>query len=313
MFVTLLCIFIIISLLFIVGWLSTTNKFDTYIKSFIEYNNDITVITSDTEIMAINQEGLNFFHFKTVKAFKKRHKYLSKLFIELDADDTKYVEGINWVTKIDKMQNIKIEMHNEKLKQIFYMNVSKMKKNRYLVVFHNISRVIAEKEAITKVAENDELTQIYNRSKFNNILSMTLRNSAIYGDIFTLILLDIDHFKNVNDTYGHNVGDKVLIQLSSLIKSQLRSHDTFARWGGEEFVILSENSTKHDVYALAERLRKCIETFPFDTVEHISCSFGLSEYIENDTAISLLKRADDALYEAKENGRNIVCPKIDIR
>jgi len=282
------------------------NTLDQHIEQFIELNNNITVITTETKIIAMNKSGLDFFHYKSFKVFNEEHKFLSKLFTEVE-EDNKYIEGINWVTKIDKMHNIKVEMHNEKLKQIFYMQVSKIRNDRYQVTFYNISRVIAEKEAITKVAEKDELTQIFNRTKFNSILSLALRNAEIYQEQFTIILFDIDDFKQVNDKYGHNVGDQVLMQLASLIKSQLRNQDTFARWGGEEFIILSESAVQNDAYLLAERLRKTIESFPFAVIEKLTCSFGLSQCEKNDTATTILKRADDALYQAKKSGRNKVC------
>ena len=284
----------------------SSNTLDQHIETFIELNNNITVITTETKIIAMNKAGLDFFHYTTFNLFNEKHKFLSKLFTEVD-EDNKYIEGINWVTKINKMQNIKVEMHNGKLKQIFYMQVSKIRDDRYQVTFYNISRVIAEKDAITKVAQKDELTQIFNRTKFNSILSLALRNAEIYNEPFTIILFDIDHFKQVNDDYGHNVGDQVLIQLSSLIKSQLRSQDTFARWGGEEFIILSESAVQNDAYILAERLRETIKTFPFDVIGNLTCSFGLSQCEKNDTATTILKRADDALYKAKKSGRNKVC------
>ncbi len=301
----LLCALVILLLTFLIIS-RNCNTLDQHIQTFIELNNNITVITTDTKIIAMNKAGLDFFHYTTFKAFNEKHKFLSKLFTEIDEDD-KRVEGIDWVTKIDKMQNIKVEMHNGKLKQIFYMQVSKIKEDRYQVTFYNISRVLAEKDAISKVAEKDALTQIYNRTKFNTMLSVALRNAEIYHESFTIILFDIDHFKQVNDTYGHNVGDQVLIQLASLVKSQLRTQDTFARWGGEEFIILSESATSNEAHILAERLRETIETFPFDKVEKITCSFGVSQYENNDTTTSILKRADDALYEAKKSGRNRVC------
>ena len=302
----LLCALLLV-LISVLLFLRKDNTFDEHLEIFIELNNNITVITTETKIIAMNKAGLDFFHYVNFKTFSEEHKFLSKLFTEADAEDTKYVEGINWVTKIDKMQNIKVEMHNGNLKQVFYMQVSKIRKDRYQVTFYNISRVIAEKEAITKVAQKDELTQIYNRTKFNSMLSLALRNAEIYNEPFTIILFDIDHFKEVNDKYGHNVGDQVLIQLASLIKSQLRNQDTFARWGGEEFIILSESAVQNDAYILAERLRETIKTFPFDVIGNLTCSFGLSQCENNDTATSLLKRADDALYKAKESGRNKVC------
>jgi len=299
-----LCIIIVILLLIYI-LICKHAKYDNYLKSFIELNNNIIVLTSDTEMLAMNKAGLDFFQFTTFKALYKKHKFLSKLFTEIDGED-KYVEGINWVTKIDKMKNIKVEMHSNHFKQIFYMQVSKIRAHRYQVSFYNISRMVAEKDAIVQVAEKDDLTQIYNRSKFNKVLSLALRKAEIYKESFTIILLDIDHFKQVNDQYGHNIGDQVLVQLALLVKSQLRSQDIFARWGGEEFVILSKDSTRNDSYALADRLRESIESFPFDEVGRITCSFGVSQYEKNDNATVLLKRVDEALYRAKNNGRNRV-------
>jgi diguanylate cyclase (GGDEF)-like protein len=187
------------------------------------------------------------------------------------------------------------------------MQVSYIRKDRYLVTFHNISRIIAEKNTISKIAEMDELTQVYNRAKFKSLLETALQNVKIHNTTFSLVIADIDHFKKINDTYGHNAGDKVLIQFTSLIRGLLRSRDAFARWGGEEFVILSESTNSKEAYLLAERLRKDIESFSFDIPDKVTCSFGVSEYMTGDTPLSIVKRADDALYKAKESGRNTVC------
>jgi len=301
----LLCIAVILLFIMLIVARSR-NTLDQHIETFIELNNNITVITTETKMIAMNKAGLDFFHYTTFKAFNEKHKFLSKLFTEIDAEDSKYVEGINWVTKINKMQNIKVEMHNGKLKQIFYMQVSKVQNDRYQVTFYNISRVIAEKDAITKVAQKDELTQIFNRTKFNSILSLALRNAEIYNESFTIILFDIDHFKQVNDKYGHNVGDQVLIQLSSLIKSQLRNQDTFARWGGEEFTVIMPKINKKTAGEIAEKLREKIEKHDFKFGKKVTCSFGVTQMKTGDTANSIATRVDEALYKAKNGGRNKV-------
>lgn len=305
MVIYILCIIICI-LLITLFWILKRDSYAKHLESFIEFNNHITVLTTQKEIIAVNAVGLQFFKYGSTKALKKEHKYLCKIFDEVTTEDTKFVEGMHWVTKIHKHQHIKVQMYSEGLKQIFMMSVSKIQDEIYQVSFYNISRVIAEKEAITKLAHRDTLTQIYNRSKLNILLSTTLRNAYVYNEPFTIILFDIDYFKKINDMYGHNVGDMVLIQLASLVKSQLRSNDTFARWGGEEFIILSEGSVGKDATYLASRLRQTIEAFAFDEIDGITCSFGVSQYQSGDTETTLLKRADDALYKAKENGRNKV-------
>ncbi len=301
-------IFVLMGVILVVVWIRYyKNINEKNLNDFIEYNNNITLITTDKEIVNINQAGLNFFNFNSFNEFKEKHKYLSKLFVEIVPEDMRFVQGIDWVTRIDKKQNIKVEMSSGSLRQIFYMQVSKIKTDEYMVSFYNVSRVMAEKKAISQAAEKDELTKIYNRSKFNILLNRAIRNTLIQQEPFSLILFDIDYFKKVNDTHGHNVGDQVLFQLSSLVKSELRHKDSFARWGGEEFIILSEDSTEEESFQLASRLRHSIELFPFDVVGNITCSFGVSQFKMNDSQITLLERVDKALYEAKESGRNRVC------
>ncbi|MCH9740971.1 MAG: GGDEF domain-containing protein, partial [Epsilonproteobacteria bacterium] len=126
---------------------------------------------------------------------------------------------------------------------------------------------------------------------------------------FSIILFDIDYFKCINDTYGHNAGDKVLVELARLVNLGLRESDIFARWGGEEFVILSRYSTAHQAQLLASRLRKDIESYSFDIVKKMTCSFGVTQFKADDSKAQLFNRVDDALYEAKDNGRNQVVLK----
>ena len=298
----LFCIALI--LLFVLFFIWYTKKsFDHHLKNFIELNNNITVITDQTTIIAVNQKGLNFFEVDSLKDLQKRTKFLSRLFKEVILDDTRYTNRINWVTHIKHNQTIRVQMDKGKLTHTFDMQVSPIKKDRYMVTFYNISRMMAEKEAMSEVAEKDTLTQIYNRSRFNMELSDAIRRAQVYQTPFSIILFDIDHFKKVNDKYGHDAGDSVLIQVTSLVKNILRDQDIFARWGGEEFVILLQS----DAYELANRLRKEIESFPFHTAKKLTCSFGISHYHEHDTDTSMMKRADKALYQAKQSGRNTVC------
>lgn len=308
---TSLCAVVIVLLCLVIIFLLKRNNFDSYLRKFIEYNSNITVVTDTTDILMVNSAGLHYFGFPTVEALKKKTKFLSKLFTEVTNDDIKHVQSINWVTKVPKRQHITVQMQSGTFKQTFSMQVSKINDKRYMVTFHNISKVIAEKKAITQVAEKDELTQIYNRAKFNTVLNDAIRTTQVYDKTFSVILFDIDHFKRVNDTYGHDVGDKVLIQVSALVKNMLHGYDTFARWGGEEFVILAESTNENEAHMLANRIREAIEHFPFEIVKQITCSFGVSQYTKEKNAETLLKAADDALYRAKESGRNTVCISSD--
>jgi len=299
---------VILILFMMVLWLFLKKRDDKCLEAFMKFNNNISVITtSSDDIITINQAGLDFFELETVGQLLEKQKYLSKLFDEIIVDDTRYVEGKKWVTKIDSKLNIKVKMYKNKLRQVFHMQVTKVSKEKYLIVFYNISQIIAEKEEIDRRVDKDELTQVYNRTKFNKILTNELKTVEIEGNPFTLILIDIDNFKEMNDSHGNTVGDHILIALAGLIKSQLRQHDIFARWDGDEFIIFSKYTIEKNAYILAKRLRETIEAFSFNNKIRITCSFGITEFQTNDTTATMIKRANSALKQAKENGKNTIC------
>jgi diguanylate cyclase (GGDEF)-like protein len=155
-------------------------------------------------------------------------------------------------------------------------------------------------------ATTDSLTGLSNRLKFNQALATEMSRSMRYGTPLSLVLYDVDNFKSVNDSHGHQSGDKVLIQLSRFVAALLRDTDLLARWGGEEFVILAPGSDGEMAYQAAEKLRKAVEQIRFDEIGAVTCSFGVAQYVYGDTAETLTSRADDALYRAKLSGRNRV-------
>jgi diguanylate cyclase (GGDEF)-like protein len=155
-------------------------------------------------------------------------------------------------------------------------------------------------------ATTDPLTGLNNRLKFDQVLANEMLRSQRYKTPFSLILYDVDHFKEVNDTHGHQVGDKVLIQLSRFIADRIRSTDFLARWGGEEFVIVVPESDSRAACQFADKLRDAIAQLVFDQVGTVTCSFGVAQYEDGEVAEAFISRADDALYRAKINGRNRV-------
>jgi diguanylate cyclase (GGDEF)-like protein/PAS domain S-box-containing protein len=167
-------------------------------------------------------------------------------------------------------------------------------------------RVKMEKR-LRELSVTDVLTGLYNRLKFNEEIEREINRSKRYKLPLALIMFDIDHFKNINDTYGHQIGDNVLKEVSNLVREIIRTSDILARWGGEEFMILCPHTKNQDMKILAERLRKKIEEYPFSHGDKVTISVGASIYSHSeDNADELLKRVDKALYEAKKNGRNIV-------
>lgn len=160
---------------------------------------------------------------------------------------------------------------------------------------------------LARQASIDVLTGTYNRMQCNYFLLAEVDKSNRYGGTFSIISIDIDHFKAVNDQYGHPVGDSVLSEFSNLVGSLNRSSDIFSRYGGEEFIIIAHATNISNATQHAERLRQNIEKHNFKTVGDIRCSFGVTEFRKDrDTVKSIIKRADDALYKAKNSGRNQV-------
>ncbi len=159
-------------------------------------------------------------------------------------------------------------------------------------------------EKLTKLSITDPLTGIFNRNKMNEALTNEInRVSRHYSDM-TLMMFDIDHFKRVNDTYGHDTGDKVLKGVVRIADNIIRKTDTLARWGGEEFMLLLPVTDIERGKMIAERIRLSIEQKIFPDVGRVTCSFGIGQYNTNESMETFINRVDSALYEAKRSGRN---------
>lgn len=159
---------------------------------------------------------------------------------------------------------------------------------------------------LQQLAITDKLTSLYNRNKLDDALDLEVHRTIRYKTPLGVILLDIDHFKNVNDTYGHQIGDQVLIEIASIIKSHSRDIDIVGRWGGEEFLIICPQTNLEGTKTVAEKIQKEVENFHFVENIHKTASFGVSEYRKNDQIKDIVSRADKALYLAKNEGRNQV-------
>lgn len=166
--------------------------------------------------------------------------------------------------------------------------------------------VILENQATT-----DSLTGICNRRKFLELLQAKILEARRYDIPLALIFFDIDHFKLVNDTHGHEAGDCVLQELVHIVSGMIRQTDNFARFGGEEFVILVHNSDIRTGCELAEKIRSRIEENSFPQIGAMTCSFGVARFYPEDSAETVIKRADDAMYAAKQAGRNRVESRCD--
>ena len=182
-------------------------------------------------------------------------------------------------------------------------NASKKKREE---LEKNLRALEIEKTEYEKSSKEDPLTGCLNRAGFSSILLREQENLSKNNSPVSFVILDIDHFKYINDSYGHNVGDEVLVNLTKLIQGKIRNTDALVRWGGEEFVILCGDTPIQNAQFLAEKLRMAIENSVLIKQQRVTCSFGIAEMIAGEDPKRLFERADKALYSSKENGRNRV-------
>ena len=180
--------------------------------------------------------------------------------------------------------------------------LSKQIKQRELVeqTLHTVN------QQLEKLARTDSLTSVHNRRSIQEIGREFDAESKRYKTSYSVIMLDIDYFKDVNDRYGHHVGDKVLQEVANLISEQMRETDYIGRWGGEEFVILSKLTNLKDSKNYAQRLRKAVAEQEIDPIGNITISLGVSAHRRDEKFEDVVRRADKALYTAKDKGRNRV-------
>ncbi len=238
--------------------------------------------------------------------------------------DTRCVDG-NTVSEVEKIEfcescPVYVSQNTESVEGVMLVDNSLSKKiideetiTLLSIIAHAVGNAINNSKAYTnvlRVAIRDELTGLHNRRYFNERLQDEIDRSKRYGNPLSLVMGDIDHFKKVNDTYGHPVGDIVLTWLGTLLGNKLRSSDVVARYGGEEFAILLINTPKEQAFDIVEGLRHTIEksTLPHEPLIKVTNSFGIASVGEDATSFEgLVDKADKALYCAKAQGRNKVC------
>ncbi|MEN9314728.1 MAG: hypothetical protein RIS35_1121 [Pseudomonadota bacterium] len=159
---------------------------------------------------------------------------------------------------------------------------------------------------LERLATTDSLTGAFNRRRFEQVSTLELSANAEDGGPVSVLIFDIDHFKSVNDRFGHQIGDRVLVGLTRLVRANLRAEDTLARWGGEEFIVLLPRCNAEEAIRVAEKLRACIARHDFDPVGRVTCSFGIAQQSPGESLDAWVRRADEALYLAKDQGRDCI-------
>lgn len=212
-----------------------------------------------------------------------------------------------WETILAKKTWVGEIQNNKKNGTTYWLEqhvIPTINKENEIESFVSIGIDITAKKELEKLATIDKLTGIYNRRRIDEFLQIEMEVAKRHSQGLSLILVDIDHFKSVNDTYGHQTGDMVLSETTKTVSQNLRKSDIFGRWGGEEFVIICPQTNKNEAFVLAEKLRTAIEKHKFEEVGHKTICLGVAELEHNDNEKTLIEKADKALYEAKNGGRN---------
>jgi diguanylate cyclase (GGDEF)-like protein len=287
------------------------------LQNILDAEPNLLILTDETQIIYTNKTVLDFFALRSLEEFKERYVTFGDMFEKVDEEQTQESAGecLDWIECLRKEQReseLKIVMKHEKEKRYFRPEVRELEvegKRLYLISLAEITKEFRKMEELRSTASIDPLTGLFNRAKFNEVIEKEMGIAQSISMPLAVIFFDIDHFKAVNDTYGHDAGDRVLAEVASLVKSTLRQGDFVARWGGEEFVVALQSVALEQAHRIAETLRLRIKNHRFEGVPNITVSFGVTCYIEGETKESLLKRVDKALYEAKQNGRNRVASR----
>ena len=236
------------------------------------------------------QDELQGDYFDKIRHPDMKKEFFKKLWETIKSENT-WKGEIQTLSKDGRSLyfNVVIEALYEKNKKIGY---------------RSIAEDITDKKRIEELSITDKLTGLNNRLKIDELLINHIDLYKRYSTPFSLILLDIDDFKLVNDTYGHDLGDYVLQEIAKVLQDHVRITDEVGRWGGEEFIVICSNSDENSSFIVAEHIRKAIEKFSFTTVGKQTVSLGVSEFKDIDTVSSLFEKVDKNLYKAKEDGKN---------
>ena len=276
--------------------ITKNNYFDTNISSTFDYNLEISIATRNDEPL------LNSIMNQFISSISEEYK--KEIF------NTWF--NIDMIERIDYNLFFKVVFVLVALLLIGFLwslsiHREKVQTKKSLIEVEKLRNELVEiNDDLIAQTMTDELTQLYNRRKIVETINYELKKFNRMKNNFSIILIDIDFFKKINDNYGHIVGDNVLKEFANILKTNVRDYDIVGRWGGEEFIIIAPDTSIQNAEKLANKLRKTIESSDFKNINKITASFGVSHSKEGDDKVSLLDRADRALYTSKNSGRNKV-------
>lgn len=281
-------------------------------QAMLDFQDNMLILTDGKKVFEANKSFVEFVGNDTAALLFENKASLDDLFIQDDGLISK-LENRNWLSALiaGEFKNSIVRLKDSSnIEHVFYIKASRYSNDdeHYVVSFVNVTDYEEKRKTLEVLAHTDTLTAVANRLRFTAVLDSEIEKSKKVSSIFSLAMFDIDYFKKINDKFGHDVGDEVLVKICEIVKANIRPNDVLARWGVEEFMIIFINVNRDNAYMLCERLRNSISETSFSFKKQITCSFGITEYSNQEDKTVLLKRVDDALYEAKNSGRN--CCKV---
>ena len=282
------------------------------LRFILDSQENIIFVINEDKLSSANKAFFDFFMVTSIEEFNAKNRCVSSYFIKNDScfSPTDNNDWLKDIMKLDDMKRlVRIKNHNNE-DRIFRVNVKSFNYNtkHYVTSLTDITELQEYTYELQYQANHDSLTKLFNRAKFNSELDKEILRENRYQHKLSMLMFDIDDFKNINDTYGHDVGDVVLINIAKILKNSIRITDFGCRWGGEEFMILLPETPIKEALHISETIRKNIEEYQPDAVElPVTVSIGVAEFVINeDDKESFVKNVDIALYEAKRTGKNKV-------
>lgn len=287
------------------------------LHTILDNDQSYLLLSNGSEIIFANKPLLDFADLNSLEELENKNHHISDKFEIVDDDDflRPNHDGLHWIKYIQekhKIKNLKVLVKQNNINHYFKIHAKEINidnKLLYLIIFDEITESYQRIQSLKEEASTDSLTGLFNRRKLDKILNKEIELAQYLNSELSIIFLDIDHFKEVNDTYGHDVGDDILRDLSNIIRQTTRKNDFIARWGGEEFMVTLQSTSIEEAEKLAQNLRAAVENHRFKCSRTITISLGVTQLNETDNKDNFTKRVDEALYEAKNSGRNRVVVK----
>lgn len=284
-----------------------------FLNLLINSQSYMIFLANEVSVNYINKFALDFLNFRTMTDFKGKYSCICEAFIEDDSffHTANLLNNRYWVEAITKLpsekQIVSIFSHKHNKPKTFKVNIDYLESSKlFMITFIDISETIARQFELEHKSSHDPLTQAFNRDYFQQNHKSIIESHRANDEQTAVAIIDIDYFKVVNDTYGHDIGDEVLKDLVATIKKNSRNSDVVIRWGGEEFIVIMSTKNTQTLQKTLQKLCDLVRETEFKICKHITISIGASIYKEHEMIDETIKKADENLYQSKRDGRDRV-------